>query len=730
MIQVAYVACWWLALEIIGLVSFPLASRVCSGLSDRGYSISKLVGLVLLTYFVWMISVLHILPFGIASIAISFLLLVALSLFLGRNNLRIAAWPRRQIVISELLFAASFIILLLIVRGKPDIFFSGANDALFNNAFIQSILRGGYFPPLDPWFSGESVAYYYGEHVLIATLTSITRVPTTIAFNLAVAMFPALSVCASYGLGYNITAKKRYGLLAALFVCVAGYTSGAFQLLAFAFHSNVLGYPPPEATTLTDWLLWFDFFHAHWVIEGAIIHYPYSAFLMGDLHSYSVSPSFQLMFILLIFALFQKGRLSSELSRADTRIDIAVLSLCLGFFFILNTWEYPTYIIFTALAFLLLRIRPSIKGTLAIPAAIIGLSFVLYLPHFITGVMSGFHGLGLVTTRASIGQFLEFGALFLFISCSFLFILAKREILRARKTILLAFFVLLAIVVVAVLIDFQLLVITVPLGLLSLYLIYRSKQQSAREFVLLLLVMSAALAFFCEFIYINDALDVPWERFNTTMKVYLQLWVIFGTASACAVFYVVSSLGRKTKAVWITLVAVLIVASLVHPIAATTARLGGKHTDWGINRGTLDGMAYVKIVDKGDYDAIRWLNEEIPGAPVILEAPWSEGERRSRVSSFTGLPTVLGSRFCETMWGRGWQKLEERDNNAATIYNTLDNDQALELLSKYEVKYIYVGSLEQEAYATEGLRKFARYPDNYSLAYESEGVTIYEVRTE
>jgi uncharacterized membrane protein len=115
MIQVAYVICWWLALEVVGLVSFPLVSRVCTGLTDKGYSISKLVGLLILTYFTWMFSSLRILPFGLASILLSFAVLATLSIGFGRNQLRIADWPRKQIIISDAIFTIAFVLSVLIM---------------------------------------------------------------------------------------------------------------------------------------------------------------------------------------------------------------------------------------------------------------------------------------------------------------------------------------------------------------------------------------------------------------------------------------------------------------------------------------------------------------------------------------------------------------------------------------------------------------------------------------
>ena len=730
MSQVAYVICWWLALEVIGLVSFPLVSRVCTGLTDKGYSISKLVGLVILTYFTWMFSSLKILPFGLGSIILAFVLLAVLSVGFGRKQLRIADWPRKQIIISDAIFSAFFVISVLIMLGSPDIYFSGANDAYFNYAFIGSILRTDYFPPPDPWLAGASMPYYYGGHLLTAVLVTVTKVPPAISFNLAGAMFFALAIGAAYGLGYNITKRKLYGFLTAFFVCIVGYMAGAFQLMAFLSHHQILGYQPSGASNIAEWLLWFDFWTAPWLIDGAIVHYPYFSFLMGDLHSFFMSVPFQLMFIMLIFALFQKGKVKKGNLGLDTLLDIFILGLCLGFFSILNTWEYPTYVIFVVLAFVFLRIKPSIKGTLVVPVTIIIISFIFYLPYYSSGGVSGFRGMGEVMARTSLVQFFEFCALFLFVIFSLLFILAKREILRGKVMISIAIFILLATILAAVFLKFQLLIIVVPAILLSLYYIYKSKMKSEKEFVLLLIIMGAALALFCDLLYLDDALSGTAERFNTVMKLYHQMWVFLGISAALAVYYVLSNLGRKTKIVWVIVLVVLILASLVHPIASTTSMLSGRHTYWGMNRGTLDGMAYVERIDKGDYDAIRWMNEQIKGTPVILEAPGNPTVYAGRVSTFTGLPTVIGWGSWEIMWRQAWAEVDQRLKDVKTIYNTLDNDEAMRLLRKYDVRYIYVGTAERKTYEDVGLQKFAAHPEKYQLVYENEGVTIFKVREE
>ena len=196
MIQVAYAIIWWLILLVIGLVTFPLVSRVCGGLLDKGYSISKILGILLFTYFSWLFASLHILKFGYLNISIALLLLLALSFYLGRKNLSLKNLPLRKMLISEAVFSAAYVLFLIFLFYTPDIGFAHSEDFM-DFGFIQSITRSGYFPPPDPWLAGESIPYYYGGHMVAAALMMISRVPHGIAYNLAVAMFFALALSAS-----------------------------------------------------------------------------------------------------------------------------------------------------------------------------------------------------------------------------------------------------------------------------------------------------------------------------------------------------------------------------------------------------------------------------------------------------------------------------------------------------------------------------------------------------
>jgi uncharacterized membrane protein len=162
---------------------------------------------------------------------------------------------------------------------------------------------------------------------------------------------------------------------------------------------------------------------------------------------------------------------------------------------------------------------------------------------------------------------------------------------------------------------------------------------------------------------------------------------------------------------------------------------------------TLDGMAYMEHVVYGnygvtmtldeDYRAIRWLQENVQGSPVIVEAAPAGIQYmwHSRISIYTGLPSVIG-------WE--WHQIQQRALSAGLViargqevdafYNTTDAHAAQDFLAKYNVRYIIVGQLERAKYvpATEdilsGLDKFEQYNGSlWQEVYRDGQTIIYEV---
>lgn len=712
---------------VVGLITFPLVSRICGGLKDKGYSISKILGLLLLTYFSWLLASTHVLKFGYISISISLLLLVALSLFLGRKQLnpRLMSW--RSILVTELVFAGAFGAFLFYLSHKPDLHITYSEDFM-DFGFMRSIMRREYFPPTDPWLAGESIPYYYGGHMLSAVLTTLSKVPPSVAYNLSVAMFFALAVCAAYGLGYNTTKKRLYGFVTVIFVCVAGFISGAFQLAAYFLHSPVMGYDPSQAHSIGEWFRSFDFVWANWIIPGAVTHYPYYAFLVGDMHANVMDIPFQLMFMTLVLSLlFGNSRIPNS-TKSDSLLKVCILGLSLGFFAFINTWSYPIYLMFLILAFLLIKIKLSWKELLGI----IVLSLLLFLPYHLSRGSGGFKDLGLVENKTGLLEFLEIFALPMFATLSFFGVLFSRNLFKGKASIMRALAITCVTAGIAALLAFllhmQLIWVLAPMIAIALFYVSRSQSKRETHFMLLLVLTGALVVLFCEIFYIDDPLGPPFERYNTILKMYMPIWVILSVSAAYAVFFVMGKLKRSPKLIWGTLLLVLVLAALVHPIASTTGWAGGKYSHVEGGRLTLDGMAYLKDNNRGDYEAVRWLNENVEGSLVILEAPGIAMEYSSQASSLTGLPTVLGWAGWEVMWRGSWDIITERTLDIDMIYGAPEGAEVGDLLKKYDVRYVYVGGLEKARYGAKSLSRFAACTERYTLVYQNEEVTIYEVK--
>ena len=92
-----------------------------------------------------------------------------------------------------------------------------------------------------------------------------------------------------------------------------------------------------------------------------------------------------------------------------------------------------------------------------------------------------------------------------------------------------------------------------------------------------------------------------------------------------------------------------------------------------------------------------WLRT-VPDRPVVLEAVGDSYTGFARVSVFSGLPTVMGWRAHEWLWRGGPELARVRSDEVKTVYELPNSFEAQKTLSKYQVRYIFIGSKEREAY--------------------------------
>lgn len=259
------------------------------------------------------------------------------------------------------------------------------------------------------------------------------------------------------------------------------------------------------------------------------------------------------------------------------------------------------------------------------------------------------------------------------------------------------------------------------------------KVPSTLPFVLLLIVTGALLTLGPEFVYLRDNFGV---RLNTIFKFYYQAWVLFGCTAVFGIFYLWRTLSQGASRAVPALVTagyvLIFLLSLMFPFYAIQSRaveFRGQPDAAFRMAPTLNGLAQVEQFNPDEYAAIMWLRENADGNPVIVEAVGGQYSQYGRVSSATGLPTLLGWAGHEYQWrGNSTREPDVRDPAVRDIYTTpsWEGTNAEILLDQYGVEYIYVGSLEYNTYGTNGSTAgLDKFQDRLEVAFTSPTVTIY-----
>ncbi len=278
--------------------------------------------------------------------------------------------------------------------------------------------------------------------------------------------------------------------------------------------------------------------------------------------------------------------------------------------------------------------------------------------------------------------------------------------------------------------------------LLTVLVAWQRRREPVRLLLTGMVAISLALSAAVErYVLVGDV-----GRMNTVFKFYLQIWMMLGLVAAVGVVLLVARyrkmLSPSARAVWAIFAVVFVIAGLSYPVQATPARLDDRFEPMGR---TLDGMAYMPaaVYDDGgpdggngatyslagDYEAILWLQDNVQGSPVVLEGNTQLYRWGSRVSIYTGLPTVLGWDWHQTQQRAGYGDLiQERKEHVERMLGGRVSFAAIKpLLDKYHVRYIYVGELERTYYSGAGLRKFevAANVGQLTVVYDAGGVKIY-----
>ena len=586
---------WLVAIEVVGIVTLPMTYRLLGSLPDRGIIFSKAIGLLLASYLFWALGLAGVLPnLQWAAVLVVAALAVPSAMILWRNGPEILAFLKRErtaIIAAELVFLAFFIIWIALASFAPAI---NHTEQPMDFGFLNSILKSESFPPEDHWLSGHSISYYYFGHFMMAFLTKLTAIPSSVSYNLSIGLIAALAAGGAFCLALNLVRIMGAGiklaipfaLAAPLFILVVGNLEGVAELI------NAVGLGGPG---FWDWLgikgldenttasagFFPDSYFWWWrssriidtVVEGVSLDYtitevPFFSFLLGDLHAHVNSLPFIALSLALILNLF--------LSRED--VDFRRLlahpwegiatGLLIGGLAFINIWDFPVMAALLAIAAaakatgnrgISVRVLTPMLGWLV---PVLAIAVIAYLP-FYADLSSQASGILPVKDAMSTRpiHFLMIWGLPLAIVGGFMIKQALRTPgIAGRNPSLLGWVAAIAILPFVLWVATKLAVspfdggvgdalgdIAVRFARLipamvivgaALYTLVLRERTGANPAVSYLLVL-AALAFYLlmgsELFYLSDLFGT---RMNTIFKLYYQAWILLGVVSAVGLYYV------------------------------------------------------------------------------------------------------------------------------------------------------------------------------------------------
>ena len=362
---------WLLLIEVVGFATFVIFLSIFRTIPDKGYSISKPLGIICLSLVTWLLSISKIIPATEITTMLIFIGLIICSFIVGiirintlkqivKNNWRI-------ISLTELTFLVTYLIFFSIRYFDPGI---NHTEQPMDFAFLNSSARTITGQPLDPWFHGDTISYYYFGYWIFGTLSKISLIPTVATYNLSLVVIPAMTASSVFALTSILLKFSRLkfdlltiscSVIASLTAVFMGNLQGFLEFLKInsigssSFWQRVCidGMQNPVINTIDSWRpteFWWWFRSSRIInyfgpaCEGqgfdyTINEFPFFSYLLGDLHPHVMVTPFLLAFLYIAYDLSKKDLTKSLGVRYWLEVSLAGVILgCVSF---INMWIAP-----------------------------------------------------------------------------------------------------------------------------------------------------------------------------------------------------------------------------------------------------------------------------------------------------------------------------------------------------------------------------------------------------
>ena len=274
----------------------------------------------------------------------------------------------------------------------------------------------------------------------------------------------------------------------------------------------------------------------------------------------------------------------------------------------------------------------------------------------------------------------------------------------------------------------MLLVIAGGLTILSIHSLYNEKD-SNKYYMFSLLLAGAISIFFANIFYLKEDSNfhiIIMSKFLIEAQFLLPLVIVM------MIFNIIPSSTGIKRDILITIYSIVLLPCFVFCFLGTYNNCNKFQVIPGLIP-NLSGENHLLRFHSTDYQAIQWIKENIYIRSIILEANQVGEEYSGRLSAYSGRKTVLGWKHTQELaYGINntsiMKNINERLTDIDKIYSEADKNKVLNLIKKYNIKYICIGELERKIYPQEslqgfdqiGLKVFQSGGENPSEIYELE----------
>jgi YYY domain-containing protein len=733
---------WLVIVQLLAFAVLPYVAWMSPSAPDRGYGWSKVLGVFLFAWAVWLESL-----FGLSSdnnylVVFTFVVFLVIGFrgyysgWLSLSDLKtLFSKSGRQI---ESLFIGLTLFYGIIRFCNPEIFWG---EKPMDSTFLNFFTRNDALPPQDPWAVGSPMSYYYLGIYFIAAILKLTGIPAAVGYNLAMATLAGWIGSALFSLIILLTKNARFAWWSVWLLLLASNPEALRLTVMKPFQMENFSFFKLLEQLNFDSVFWAS---TRVFVSPSFLEYTSWSLLFADLHAHVVSICFTVTALGLATLLFLDGSTRYSGKGVTHRL---ILGAVVGSLFGINTWDFISFGAVVGALIVMAQVpffwKPPVKadgapilgevllvGAFSRSVALVwdlvlfGASAALFVGLYRYGVsFRPAGGWGWVSSH-------EFNPVI--------------KLLRVMGYWLVGLLVSVGVVawsrwrsgkalpVLHILVALILGMLALVPGILSAARGLENHPWTTFAYVGVLVAsaylwlwatsasaeMKALSIFVAAAGYLIVMLEVFFllDRMNTLFKGYMAVWMLSAIGTVVGAFFAYQKLreygSARVQAIarWTgyVVVAAILLGTCVNVFAI--CKLKRVPTRFY----TLDGIAYLRAINPSDAAVIDWLNEHVKGNATVVEAHGEAYREYTRISMHTGLSTVLGWEHHTKQRGLSPEGAIQRRKAIQAIYVSEDVETTKNLLLEYHVDFVVIGAVERATYRRMDESKFDNHPELFT----------------